>query len=278
MTGAPHGGRRRSGVEVSLDLRHLLPDRHEPVGRDRYRIDPPANRRIKPDVGSSWSGRGCEGQPTGRRGLVTMKRMVMYAVSLSVVVLSMVVMSPMVGSAVPDDQLDQVQSVRTASSVGPVTSSSVTFTTTGNPIPVNAAPLVVPAAAFSSRGAYDSGDYNFSTESGYLSGTSVAATCLQAPVPVPDGSRISYLDAYVYDNSGGTTPLEVHLHRTENLTGATDLMAYVISATQSASPQRLRDATVSHPDVGYPAYGYYLDVCLSGSGHRLYSVVIGYVP
>ncbi len=75
-------------------------------------------------------------------------------------------------------------------------------------------PLVIPAAAFASKG-NSAGSSYFQMFSGYLQGSSLAGGCVQAPVYLPQGVEIVSLYASLYDNDP-TNNVYVTLTRASN--------------------------------------------------------------
>jgi hypothetical protein len=133
------------------------------------------------------------------------------------------------------------------------------------------APLVIPAAAFTSDG-FDPDGFFFSFAGGYVNGDGSA--CLKAPVYLPKGAVVYRTYASLYDNASGN--VTVNLRRVNRSTGATNVMASMSTTSDSTSIQNRPDLSISYPDISYPTYAYYVTTCLSSADHRLYSVRIYY--
>jgi len=97
--------------------------------------------------------------------------------------------------------------------------------------------------------------------------------CLKAPAYLPSGVTVTDIFATVYDNDV-TFQSIVHLRRTDNFDGTTDLMATAMSAGTSTALQVLSDSTIDFPNIVYPDYSYYVTTCVESSNIRLYSVRI----
>jgi hypothetical protein len=134
------------------------------------------------------------------------------------------------------------------------------------------APLVIPAAAFTSDG-WDPDGFFFSFSGGYVNGDGSA--CLKAPVYLPKGAVVyrTYASLYDNDSSGSIT---VNLRRVNKSTGATNVMASMSTTSDSTSIQNRPDLSISYPEIEYPLYAYYATTCLKSADHRLYSVRIYY--
>ena len=133
------------------------------------------------------------------------------------------------------------------------------------------APLVIPAAAFTSDGVDPDGFY-FSFAGGYVNGDGSA--CLKAPAYLPQGAYVTSVYASLYDNASGN--VTVNLRRVHRSTGATNVMASVSTSSNSTSIQQRSDTSISYPDISYPTYAYYVTTCLSYADHRVYAVRIYY--
>jgi len=132
-------------------------------------------------------------------------------------------------------------------------------------------PLVIPAADFSSDGAFPDGFF-FDFEHGYVQGDSFG--CLKAPAYLPHGVTVDYVGASLYDNAYGS--VTVNLKRVDVVSGAVDTMAALGTPWDSTSIQDVGDYAIDYPEVSYPTYAYFLTICLSSADHRLYSVRIYY--
>jgi len=133
------------------------------------------------------------------------------------------------------------------------------------------APLVIPAAAFTSDG-FDPDGFFFSFSGGYVNGD--GTTCLKAPAYLPKGAHVYAVYASLYDNASGS--IAVNLRRVNRSTGVTKVMASMSTTSDSTSIQNWPDFSISYPDISYPAYAYYITTCLNSADHRLYSVRIYY--
>jgi hypothetical protein len=135
----------------------------------------------------------------------------------------------------------------------------------------SSSPLVVPAADFSSDGGFPDG-YFFDFEAGFLRGDGFA--CLKAPAYLPDGVTVDYVGASLYDNASGR--VTVNLKRVDVVSGAVNTMATLGTPWDSTDIQSVGDNDIDYEEISYPAYAYFLTICLSSANHRLYSVRIYY--
>jgi hypothetical protein len=132
-------------------------------------------------------------------------------------------------------------------------------------------PLVIPAADFSSDGGFPDGFF-FDFETGYLQGDTFA--CLKAPAYLPHGVTVDYVGASLYDNATGS--VTVNLKRVDVVSGAVVTMATLGTPWDSTDIQSVGDYDIDYAEISYPAYAYFLTICLSSADHRLYSVRIYY--
>lgn len=129
--------------------------------------------------------------------------------------------------------------------------------------------VFIPAAAFTSDG-NDPDGFFFDFAGGYVNGSGTA--CLKAPVYLPHGVTVHSVYAFLYDNAAGN--VLVNLRRVDVFSGASDVMAYLGTSSDSTTIQTSRDITINHPETSYPTYAYYLTTCLNYADHRLYAVSI----
>ncbi|MBD3389130.1 MAG: hypothetical protein GF414_09590 [Candidatus Altiarchaeales archaeon] len=134
-------------------------------------------------------------------------------------------------------------------------------------------PLVIPAAEFRSDGS-DSDAIFFSFIGGYFRGEQVNS-CLMAPVYLPQFATISEIYATTYDNDSNAR-MWIELYRVNNYTGIVDELAYMETTSNMDAVQILSDPSITHPNVSYPYYSYYLGTCLESTATRIYSVRIYY--
>jgi len=132
-------------------------------------------------------------------------------------------------------------------------------------------PLVIPAAAFTSDGG-DPDGFFFDFGGGYVNGSGTA--CLKAPAYLPNGSIITSVNAFLYDNASGN--VTVNLRRVNVDTGTSNEMANPGTVADSTAIQQRSDTTIAYPEISYPDYAYYVTTCLNYADHRLYSVHIYY--
>jgi hypothetical protein len=133
------------------------------------------------------------------------------------------------------------------------------------------APLVIPAAAFTSDG-FNPDGFFFSFGGGYINGHGTA--CLKAPVYLPKGAVVDRVYASIYDNASGN--VSVNLRRVNRSTGATNVMASMSTTSDSTAIQNRPDLSINYPKIEYPTYAYYATTCLNDANHRLYSVRVYY--
>lgn len=134
--------------------------------------------------------------------------------------------------------------------------------------------LVIPAAAFSSDG-YNANSFFFTFSGGYIQGATEYDGCVKAPVYLPKLARVYEAWATVYDNDS-TYSFMIDLRRLDNFTGATAVMATMVTSSASTYVQTPYDISINNPLVLYPDYSYYVTTCLLSSNLRLYSVRIWY--
>lgn len=132
-------------------------------------------------------------------------------------------------------------------------------------------PLVVPAAAFTTKG-NDASSHKFELFFGYLAGTNSSGGCVQAPVYLPYGATVTEVHASVIDNDDANNIFISLLRRSNYDHNAVDEMAFMQSTGQSSSVTTIGDLAVSNPFIDFPQYSYYLTTCLASSTTRLYSV------
>jgi hypothetical protein len=136
-------------------------------------------------------------------------------------------------------------------------------------------PLMISATAFATKGNYADSQY-FNPFSGSLAGTSAGDGCVQAPVYLPNGARVTDVWASVVDNDG-SNDIYVSMYRrsTRSLSDVT-LMASLHSSGQSTSVSTPSDVTITSPKVSLPEYAYYVVTCLPTANTKLISVRIYY--
>ena len=139
-------------------------------------------------------------------------------------------------------------------------------------------PLVIPAAEFTSDGNNQVGDYFFSFPGGYVLGSDpTGASCLQAPVYLPQGATVTSLYASVLDNTNMGN-IFLNLYRVDNYTADNVVrMAEVLTqdAVTNSGIVTISDLTVLSPGVVYPNFSYYVGACLDNNV-RLYAARIYY--
>lgn len=134
------------------------------------------------------------------------------------------------------------------------------------------APLVIPAAAFTSDGTLPDSFFK-SFPGGYVTGDGSNYGCLLAPAYLPDGVTVTEMYATVFDDDA-VRNIYVELRRLDNFTGDTMVMATASTTGQIDMIQIPSDSTIASPDVTYPGFSYYLTACVTSADIRLYSVRI----
>jgi len=139
-----------------------------------------------------------------------------------------------------------------------------------------ASPLVIPAAAFSSKG-NDPTSTNFVWTAGHLSGVDPAGGgCVQAPAYLPDNVEITGFYASIIDND----PVDnfwVWLTRTTNTTPQPFFdMAIVTTSGADPDVQSLSAPDIFQPMVNLPDNAYYVSACLPSATTKLISARIYY--
>jgi hypothetical protein len=136
-------------------------------------------------------------------------------------------------------------------------------------------PLVIPAAAFSTKGNDPQSHYMRWLE-GYLEGTSSPGGCVQAPVYLPRFARVYQLWMSYIDEDGGND-FSVWFDRTATFSaGGLQEMATVSSSGSDPNVRSVGDYSVNHPIVVHPDYSYYVSACLPSENTKLLSVRIWY--
>lgn len=134
-------------------------------------------------------------------------------------------------------------------------------------------PLVIPAAAFSTKG-NDASSHEMVWWEGYVRGTSSTGGCVQAPVYLPRFARITnFWISFVDDDA--SNDFSVWFTRTSNFTpNEADDIVSVTTSGVSTSVRVLSNSTISHPIVIHPDYSYFVSVCLPTQSTKLYSARI----
>jgi len=136
-------------------------------------------------------------------------------------------------------------------------------------------PLMISAAAFATKGD-DADSQYFNPFSGSLAGTGTGGGCVQAPVYLPNGARVTDVWASVIDNDGANDiNISVFRRSTRSLNDVT-LMASLSSSGQSTSVSTPSDVTITSPVVSLPEYAYYVVTCLPTANTKLISLRIYY--
>lgn len=139
-----------------------------------------------------------------------------------------------------------------------------------------ASPLVIPAAAFASKGNNPTSN-RFWWGNGYLSGVDPAGDgCVQAPAYLPDNVEVTGFFASYIDND----PAEnfwIWLTRTTNTTPE-PFFDIAIITTSGADPdvQAPSAPDIFEPMVNLPENAYYVSTCLPSALTKLISVRIYY--
>ncbi|MEE4270637.1 MAG: hypothetical protein V2I67_03120 [Thermoanaerobaculales bacterium] len=140
-----------------------------------------------------------------------------------------------------------------------------------------ASPLVIPAAAFSSKG-NDPTSTNFIWNGGYLRGVDPSGGgCVQAPAYLPDNVEITGFYASFIDNDP-VANYWIWLTRTTNTTPE-PFFDIAIITTSGVDPdvQTLAAPDIYQPMVTLPENAYYVSTCLPSASTALISARIYYV-
>jgi hypothetical protein len=142
------------------------------------------------------------------------------------------------------------------------------------------APLTIPAAAFKDAGAeigvsYE--NYFFTFAGGYLHPNG-GATCLRAPVYLPDGYIMTTFRAFVWDSSAELNfTLQLRRKNMLNLNNSIALASITTSgALEEVQPLETALAANDNAIVNNSIYTYYVALCMPdvSTAHRLYAVEI----
>jgi len=136
--------------------------------------------------------------------------------------------------------------------------------------------FVAPGAAFRSNNDVNFGDYlDFDTVHGGASGQG----CAYAPVDLPQGSTVSSLTAWIFDNdAGGSVSVDLK-RRAATGSDPASVMASVLSSIDSPSVLAYPDFSVNYSVIDNENYTYFLVRCDFGilAGLRLlYMVKVGF--
>lgn len=134
-------------------------------------------------------------------------------------------------------------------------------------------PLVIPAAAFTTKG-NDPSSHNMVWWEGYLSGTALSGGCVQAPAYLPDNTEItSFYISYIDED--GAQNFYAWLTRTTNTTVASLVdLATMVTSGSDPSVRTLVDNSINEPIVSLPEYSYYVSTCLPSASTKLISARI----
>lgn len=163
----------------------------------------------------------------------------------------------------------------TGLSIAPTAQAQAGPTVEGGKAFPASSPLVIPAAAFSTKG-NDASSHEMVWWEGYVRGTSSLGGCVQAPVYLPRFARITnFWISYIDEDA--SNDFSVWFTRTSNFTpNEADDMASVTTSGTSESVRTLSDPSISHRIVIQPDYSYFVSVCLPTASTKLYSARIYY--
>jgi hypothetical protein len=136
-------------------------------------------------------------------------------------------------------------------------------------------PLVIPAAAFSTKG-NDAQSHTMSWAEGYIEGTSSPGGCVQAPAYLPRFARVYQFWISYIDEDGGTN-FSAWFSRTSNFRkGEMDDMGTVTTSGSDPAVRSVGDYSMNHPIVIHPDYSYFVSTCLPTANTKLLSARIWY--
>ncbi len=132
-------------------------------------------------------------------------------------------------------------------------------------------PLVIPAAAFSTKG-NNAESHNFVWFAGFVKGTALSGGCIQAPVYLPRWARVSEMWTSFIDADGSNDAIVTLTRRSNSTLGDVDDMASASTSGSATTVRTFHDITISDPLVMLPDYSYYVTTCLASENLKLYSV------
>jgi hypothetical protein len=136
-------------------------------------------------------------------------------------------------------------------------------------------PLVIPAAAFSTKG-NDAQSHYMVWYEGYVAGTSRPGGCIQAPVYLPRFARV-YQFWISYVDEDGSNDFSAWFSRTSNFEkGEMDEMGTVTTTGSNANVRSVGDTSIEHPIVVLPDHSYFVSTCLPSENTKLISARIWY--
>ena len=136
-------------------------------------------------------------------------------------------------------------------------------------------PLVIPAAAFSSKG-NNAESHNFVWWAGFVKGTALAGGCIQAPVYLPRWARVTSMWASFVDADGSNDATVTLTRRANTSLGDVDGMGSLSTSGTEPVVRSFSDSSISEPLVKLPDYSYFVSTCLASENLKLYSVRLYY--
>ena len=136
-------------------------------------------------------------------------------------------------------------------------------------------PLVIPAAAFSTKG-NNAESHNFIWFAGFVKGTALAGGCIQAPVYLPRWAQVYEMWVSMIDDDGSYDASVILTRRSNTTLGDVDDMALASTSGSATAVRTFSDITVNEPLVMLPDYSYYVTTCLASENLKLYSVRLYY--
>ena len=136
-------------------------------------------------------------------------------------------------------------------------------------------PLVIPAAAFSTKG-NNAESHNFVWFAGFVKGTALPGGCIQAPVYLPRWARPYQMWASIIDADGSNDAIVTLTRRSNTTIGDIDQMGYLSTSGSDTGIRSFSDLIINEPLVMLPDYSYYVTTCLASDNIKLYSVRLYY--
>ncbi len=132
-------------------------------------------------------------------------------------------------------------------------------------------PLVIPAAAFSTKG-NNAGSHNFIWFAGFVKGTALSGGCIQAPVYLPRWARVYQMWTSFIDADGSNDAIVTLTRRAHADLGDIDQMGWLTTSGSDTGITSFSDVSITEPLVMLHDYSYYVTTCLASENLKLYSV------
>ncbi len=139
----------------------------------------------------------------------------------------------------------------------------------------SSSPLVIPAAAFSTKG-NNAESHNFIWFAGFVKGTALSGGCIQAPVYLPRWARVYQMWTSFIDDDGSNDAIVTLTRRAHADLGDIDQMGWLTTSGSDTGITSFSDMSITEPLVMLHDYSYYVTTCLASEDLKLYSVRLYY--